>query len=712
MARGRRRFGAVIIVFLVVLNGWLYSSQLSKISWLLLKISAPTTSASIKAVDLQKKIYDGIAPLAKQFVQPLPLLITTKFSFPEGYPPAWTPFDARFTLLLLLDEIADARVHSRPASISSFHWGDYVDMSAYFLHGPESCVLFDVTLEAGQQTSAAGPFPIERFCVKDENAIDPKGKLRPGYRIFANAGRSSEVLRRLEGLSFLIGTMPLPHAVTVLVGQSAAQVAVNNPKHQQFVHDLDRMDLTRRRDLRVQLEEFDEFTRMDEPREIHYKAPPTEIKLELEDFEDPTDEMIALLEAQDQLNASDASYLEALKYEPEGKYAPKYFGEALLLKSVENYGRGTHYDWRFFEKLLEPQDEQIVMRGLIQTWLKLCRVHGLHTWLAHGTLLLWYWNGTPFPWDTDVDVQMPIRDLHKLARQFNQLVIIDTGNDPERPRYGRYYVDVATSIKQRVKGNGQNNIDARLIDLDTGVFIDITGLARAPRRIPPRYGRVPPPVFQCRNNHFLLLDELLPLKVTLYEGEWAYVPNKFSQVLVNEYKQKLLEKYTHQGHIFVDAIGFWIPLMQWHDFIMSQPDLAAELARRVDDAVAKLRRLDPNASTEQLELKVLSTSYPIARFPDVSHYQLFINENYRLLQRYLVEYPLTHLHAEEMALLLRNKKTTLVLFDKGFPKSEIAEMLSPYVVDYFTVVTNARGDSYSDYLAQFIGTLHKWDASA
>ena len=85
----------------------------------------------------------------------------------------------------------------------------------------------------------------------------------------------------------------------------------------------------------------------------------------------------------------------------------------------------------------------------------------------HGIGMVWH------SWDNDIDVQVPIMDLHKLSLQFNQTIVVE---DPE-DGFGRYFLDIGSFITLREKGNGNNNIDARFIDIDTGLYIDITALA-------------------------------------------------------------------------------------------------------------------------------------------------------------------------------------------------------------------------------------------
>lgn len=104
-----------------------------------------------------------------------------------------------------------------------------------------------------------------------------------------------------------------------------------------------------------------------------------------------------------------------------------------------------------------------------------------------------------FPWDMDDDVQMPIRDLYRLARDFNQTLVVENiGHDhiagdvmdSEFNGMSTYFIDVTNSITHREKGNGNNNIDARFIDIQTGLYVDITGLSVSEERAPGRYDYV------------------------------------------------------------------------------------------------------------------------------------------------------------------------------------------------------------------------------
>ena len=108
---------------------------------------------------------------------------------------------------------------------------------------------------------------------------------------------------------------------------------------------------------------------------------------------------------------------------------------------------------------------------MIRVWFQLMETYGYTSWINYGNLLGWKFNGLNMPWDTDIDVQMPIVELDRLAMNLNQTLII------ENPRFGnaRYWLEISPSYIRQ--GNGKNHIDARFIDIHSGLYIDITGLS-------------------------------------------------------------------------------------------------------------------------------------------------------------------------------------------------------------------------------------------
>ncbi|CCH59041.1 hypothetical protein TBLA_0B01980 [Henningerozyma blattae CBS 6284] len=206
------------------------------------------------------------------------------------------------------------------------------------------------------------------------------------------------------------------------------------------------------------------------------------VHLKKSDFEFDAREKIKELESiGDDLNQHELNYLNSLKdtiAEP-GFMLGKYFEEP---EEIYNYGKkGAHHDRRFFKNLavLNQAERDQRLNSMIRTWLKFTKNNGLVTWLAHGTLIGYQYSGVTLPWDADFDVQMPIRYLHLLAQYFNQTIVME---DPLEGN-GKYLIDISHNILSRDRGNGRTKIDARFIDIESGSYIDITGLAVSSNKV-------------------------------------------------------------------------------------------------------------------------------------------------------------------------------------------------------------------------------------
>lgn len=128
----------------------------------------------------------------------------------------------------------------------------------------------------------------------------------------------------------------------------------------------------------------------------------------------------------------------------------------------------------------------------MKSWLEWTNSAGIETWIAHGTLLGWWWNGKLLPWDWDIDVQVHTDTLQMLGREYNMTTHEYSTADKSINR--EYLLDVNAWAWERVRGDGWNIIDARWIDVRNGLYIDITGLAEVePEK--------EPGVLKCKNNH-------------------------------------------------------------------------------------------------------------------------------------------------------------------------------------------------------------------
>ena len=77
------------------------------------------------------------------------------------------------------------------------------------------------------------------------------------------------------------------------------------------------------------------------------------------------------------------------------------------------------------------------------------------------------------PWDSDIDVQMTNDTVHMLASYYNMTIhTFDLGDDEQRD----YMLEVNPKYTDPSYDDILNVIDARWIDIETGLYIDITAV--------------------------------------------------------------------------------------------------------------------------------------------------------------------------------------------------------------------------------------------
>jgi LicD family len=219
--------------------------------------------------------------------------------------------------------------------------------------------------------------------------------------------------------------------------------------------------------------------------------------------------------------------------------SPKHFFEVTL---ENNPMAGVHYDWRFFTSVRHEKEHKRIMHHMMRAWSQFAEQEHLLYWISHGSLLGWYWNGVSMPWDYDNDIQMPVRDFDRFSRRYNGTLIVED----EKEGFGRYLIDVNPWYIQRTRGNANNMIDARFIDIRSGIFLDITALASY--RHDYKLG--------CKNYHAYSLEQLSPLRKSVYEGSSVYVPHDYLSTLYEEYPQYNNTEY--ENWIFDGDLRMWV----------------------------------------------------------------------------------------------------------------------------------------------------------
>ena len=219
-----------------------------------------------------------------------------------------------------------------------------------------------------------------------------------------------------------------------------------------------------------------------------------------------------------------------------------------------------HYDKRFFQGTVTYEEKGITQYHMIRAYLTTFQDLGLETWIAHGTLLGWWWNSKVhlhsqaprittltdvhlsqmLPWDWDIDTQVSGATLEYMARELNRSTHRYTS--PEHGVSRDYLLDVNPAAVERERGDGYNIIDARWIDIRNGLYIDITGLSET-------HPDVQPGVWSCKNYHRYRTTDLFPLRDSMFEGVPAKIPYAYDTILTDEYRVEALVSVDFHGYV-------------------------------------------------------------------------------------------------------------------------------------------------------------------
>ncbi|KAL8895857.1 MAG: hypothetical protein Q9207_007980 [Kuettlingeria erythrocarpa] len=267
---------------------------------------------------------------------------------------------------------------------------------------------------------------------------------------------------------------------------------------------------------------------------------------------------------------------------------------------------GNHYDSRYHHGIQDYADRKDTQLHMLRAYLTFFNENNLETWLAHGTLLGWWWNGKVLasypstievpmipstdsvglqmlPWDWDIDTQVSGSTLAYMSKHYNNTHYDYVSND-EPPVKRTYLLDVNPASVERERGNGLNIIDARWIDTRNGLYIDITGLSET-------HPDDQPGVWACKNYHRYHTTDLYPMRETMYEGVVAKVPYAYDRILIQEYEETALVLTDYEGHRWDPIVKEWL---QKSDEEAAE-DKKEKIAKKVEKAKRKIRKMAKEA---------------------------------------------------------------------------------------------------------------------
>lgn len=125
---------------------------------------------------------------------------------------------------------------------------------------------------------------------------------------------------------------------------------------------------------------------------------------------------------------------------------------------------------------------------------------------------------------------------------------------PRIPDGREYMLEINPYYVNGSQSDNLNVIDARWVDMTSGLFIDITSVRHNAER----------DIYECKDGHEFYVRlfplvckftttnsfqnyELFPLRDTFFEGVAAKIPNGYKDLLEEEYTQKALTLTTFEG---------------------------------------------------------------------------------------------------------------------------------------------------------------------
>jgi hypothetical protein len=195
---------------------------------------------------------------------------------------------------------------------------------------------------------------------------------------------------------------------------------------------------------------------------------------------------------------------------------------------------------------------------LFQSYVSTMNDIGAQTWIMHGTLMGWWWNRRILPWDSDIDVQISESSMRYIADYYNMTLHHYKYSDG-RPGGKEYLLEINPNYKNASTSDKLNVIDARWIDIDTGLFIDITTLR--PNTTAEAEGDKG--AMMCKDGHHYYEDDIFPLRDSEFEGIPVKIPYSYAGLLEEEYGRNSLIREDFEGHHFDSEKMEWVTYYEW-----------------------------------------------------------------------------------------------------------------------------------------------------
>lgn len=219
-----------------------------------------------------------------------------------------------------------------------------------------------------------------------------------------------------------------------------------------------------------------------------------------------------------------------------GLYRQDAREEKFFKEPIEN----SNYDIRYYQEKLKPAAVRSSLVKLLTAFSQLCSRHGLEFFLVHGSLLGWFWGRQILPWDDDIDVSVSLEVLEQLEK-------LQGCCD-----HGKSFLEINPHCSERRTSNRTpadhrepNKIDARYIDCETGLFLDITALTQKGS------------LLASKCPHVYRYNEIYPLQRDFFEGVAVNIPARSERLLKREYSSHCITETKFNGYEWNPETKSW-----------------------------------------------------------------------------------------------------------------------------------------------------------
>jgi hypothetical protein len=187
------------------------------------------------------------------------------------------------------------------------------------------------------------------------------------------------------------------------------------------------------------------------------------------------------------------------------------------------------------KKPMSIQEKLDTFREMFRAWSSWADDHQVPYWLSENTLVGWWWGRKHLPWEDHFEIQASVKIIPFLTN-FNQSLI-----------QNRYLLDVNRFVTFRM-GDVLNEIDAKFIDTETGLSIDIRTVSQISWQ---------PDWVIDKRFHRTRVKKLACFRRAEFEGILTWIPVNTESLITAQYGDHIISSSVFKDFYFSKVENAW-----------------------------------------------------------------------------------------------------------------------------------------------------------